>query len=81
MPPRLTPNHAFERTRRSAQFFLGGRRWRRAAQLERWASRQCLVRFDAARSSRELDALAFVRDMRKILSSLTQGRGNRAGST
>jgi hypothetical protein len=27
------PNPAFDRTRRSALFFLGGRRWRRAGQL------------------------------------------------
>jgi hypothetical protein len=30
-----TPNLAFDRTRRSALFFLGERQWRRAGQLAR----------------------------------------------
>jgi hypothetical protein len=32
------PNAAFERTRRPAQLFPSGGRWRRAAQLGRWAA-------------------------------------------
>jgi hypothetical protein len=68
-----SPNPAFERTRRSAQFFLAGRRWRRAAQLGRWSTvRRQLFHFFAYTAVTTVSVFALAdavvpNDARKII--------------